>query len=233
LNLFKKPHDQAIKVMKRNFNVLKRNLPPRYTVLAPLAAIAFRPHSTLFTRQARLVHSSKRLFQDNVADSISIAESRGRKVKGVRSVGLADVDGTPATARKTWAYCTAEGYNFERLKPALEQKYAVAGYLVDDVFHIRLATPSQEVPDSLEHLEHLEHLKHMEQETTPEEPFSNEPEAFIFENGTFVVWGATQDEIQQLRTLLSSYEENSVRPVETEWFDFVVDPETYVLARKC
>jgi hypothetical protein len=208
---------QKLTMRNLNFNILKRNFTRWNVPLSRPMAAATLP---LFSaKQTMRIHTSNPL-----RDVIDV-ESRGRKVKGVRSVGLADVDGIPAAARKTWAYCTAEEYDFSRLKPALEQKYAIAGYLVDDVFHIRLATPSQELPDSLEQLEKDD------AGATPaaeQESFSGEPEAFIFENGTFVVWGATQQDIEHLRQLLSSYEVNSVRPVETEWFDFVVDAEAYV-----
>ncbi|KXS21478.1 DUF155-domain-containing protein [Gonapodya prolifera JEL478] len=49
------------------------------------------------------------------------------------------------------------------------------------------------------------------------------PEAFIFANGTFVTWGASERENQRLMGILRGAEIDAYSAVETEWFDYVVD----------
>lgn len=55
----------------------------------------------------------------------------------------------------------------------------------------------------------------------------NEPEAFIFSNGTFVTWNATEAQNDAVLRILKDVEINSYLQMETEWFDYIIDNSQY------
>ncbi|KAI8898617.1 hypothetical protein BC833DRAFT_589253 [Globomyces pollinis-pini] len=85
-------------------------------------------------------------------------------------------------------------YDFPKLFKLLKEEYTPLPYLADDVYHLKLTKS-----DDLE-----------------------SPDCFIFSNGTFVSWGASESQIAHLLALVKNVEMNSYA-IETEWFDFYVD----------
>ncbi|KAI8817962.1 uncharacterized protein EV422DRAFT_499524 [Fimicolochytrium jonesii] len=103
------------------------------------------------------------------------------------------------------AYCTAEAYNFSELLPLLQRNYLLLPFIADDVYHIRLVNPT-EAPDA-----------------KPSDSSAHDVEAFIFQDGTFATWGATDAQNRALMQFLKQVEENSYKAPETEWFNYCID----------
>lgn len=118
------------------------------------------------------------------------------------------------------AYCTAEKYSLSRLQPLLESHYSVMPFLAEGLLHIRLSRRS---PTS-SHIEERE-TEDMDSSFSPEEII---PEAYIFSDGTFVTWGATQGQTETLLKRVRRAEVAPYRDLETEHFDFYQDPSQYV-----
>ncbi|KAJ3099536.1 hypothetical protein HDU97_002979 [Phlyctochytrium planicorne] len=53
-------------------------------------------------------------------------------------------------------------------------------------------------------------------------------EAFFFSDGTFVTWGASEDQIEQLREVADEVGIGKYNFTESEWFDYYVDMSQYV-----
>jgi uncharacterized Rmd1/YagE family protein len=129
------------------------------------------------------------------------------------SVGV-DAERTRATA-----FCTAEKYDFDLLKPLLQKQYVLNPYLAEDVFHIKLVSRHEE-----------DWLKLVDAATpgstataAAEAAFISPAEAFIFDNGSFVTWGATPAQQQQIKAVLKQAEVNGYDFEETEWFEYIRD----------
>ncbi|KND00545.1 uncharacterized protein SPPG_04853 [Spizellomyces punctatus DAOM BR117] len=132
---------------------------------------------------------------------------RAKKKKGVRDVGREE-SGQPSVVvppmdegMRATAYCTAENYNFTTLLPLLQRKYLLLPFIADDVYHIRLVNPSESISSSAGH----------------------DAEAFIFRDGTFATWGATDAQNAALLRLVKQVEINPYKEAETEWFHYCVD----------
>lgn len=103
----------------------------------------------------------------------------------------------PAAAHpnRLYALCTAESYDFSRLKPFLEQRHAVSALACDDVLHCRLALEAAEPA-----------------------------EVFVFENGSFVYWsgaaGAGEAVLRRVRSMLEPFEVGSAQAAECEELQF-------------
>ena len=108
------------------------------------------------------------------------------------------------TPGKAIAYCTAEQYDFKPLYQLLKKEYSLFPYMADDVLHINL----KEIKSSA---------------TEVFQASENDPQAFIFQNGTFVTWGASDTQVKTLLRQVKSVQINDF-PVEQEWFDYYVDP---------
>ncbi|TPX71235.1 hypothetical protein SpCBS45565_g01212 [Spizellomyces sp. 'palustris'] len=134
---------------------------------------------------------------------------RAKKKKGVRDVGREET-GQPSVVvppmdegLRATAYCTAENYNFSTLLPLLQRKYLLLPFIADDVYHIRLVNPSESTSSTTGH----------------------DAEAFLFRDGTFATWGATDAQNAALLRLVKQVEINPYKEAETEWFHYCVDPE--------
>lgn len=102
---------------------------------------------------------------------------------------------------KAIGFSTAENYSFDHLLPALKDRYHILPFLADGVMHISL---SKDVNDE------------------------SAPEAFIFNDGTFVTWGASAEEDVQLLDVVTKAQVNPYATMETERFDYYQDPTQYV-----
>lgn len=167
-----------------------------------------------------------------------------KKVKGVRSVKPepAPAPPSPATAAaavgfdvertRATAFCTAEKYDFDVLKPLLEKHYVLNPYLAEDVFHVKLVSRNEE--DWLKLVGAESSLGSSATSSSGASLSSSSPsgegafispaEAFIFDNGSFVTWGATVQQQQQMKAILKQAEFNGYDFEETEWFEYIRDP---------
>jgi uncharacterized Rmd1/YagE family protein len=105
------------------------------------------------------------------------------------------------------AYCTAESYDFKKLSELIHREYRMLPYMADEVYHVYLSKEYQEIKDSSTAVFQID---------------AETPQAFLFQNGTFVTWGATQEQSEKLLSQVKFVESNPV-PMETEFFDYYVD----------
>jgi uncharacterized Rmd1/YagE family protein len=102
-------------------------------------------------------------------------------------------------------FCTSENYDFKRLIPNLKLKYALMPYLADGISHFKLQPPTQA------------------EENLDLEATSDAADAFIFDDGTFVTWGASKSENEDFIKAIKPFQINPYGSVETELFDYFVD----------
>jgi uncharacterized Rmd1/YagE family protein len=108
---------------------------------------------------------------------------------------------------KARAFCTAESYDFTKLSKLIHSEYRMLPFMADQVYHFYLSKEYQEIKD------------------TSKETFqvdSEAPQAFIFQNGTFVTWGASEEQAEKLVEQVKQVESNSF-PLETEFFEYYID----------
>ncbi|KAJ3403565.1 hypothetical protein HDV05_007746 [Chytridiales sp. JEL 0842] len=156
-----------------------------------------------------------------------------RKKKGIRAVGSDEdyaagpsIITAPSPSPQRAVVCsTAENYDFVKLLPLLQRRYVLMPYLADDVLHIRLpALPTT----SNENNETKTAESQNEGLSTEDSNGGNtavEPEAFFFQNGTFVTWGASDAQIDRLLELVSkvALQPYSLSSVESDWFEYYED----------
>ncbi|KAI8802478.1 hypothetical protein BJ742DRAFT_832733 [Cladochytrium replicatum] len=154
--------------------------------------------------------SSRSVGADGTESLADVTGAQRKRRKGFRNVpaefgDLLDAPLDQDDGSMVHAYSTAENYDFSRLRPILRTHYTILPALADDVLHIRLKKPSS---------------------TSGFSDSKQTAEAFIFNNGTFVTWGASQSENAALLDLLKpSQEGRKYDSPETEWFYFYEAPE--------
>ncbi|TPX34987.1 hypothetical protein SmJEL517_g02492 [Synchytrium microbalum] len=182
-------------------NVVKwsnaRNLQSVARRLAPTASSISRSVPRSFCTSIRTVYQLQyRTFSTKPLE-ISRAET-SRKKKGVRGVGADELSSSPVPVQRATAFCTAEEYNIEILLPLLQRHYAMQPYITEFVYHFKLRDSN--LPEG-------------------------GPEAFFFDDGTFVTWGATPEQNELLLLQIKAAEINGYRGPENEFFDYFQDPE--------
>ncbi|KAJ1554775.1 hypothetical protein HK096_001733 [Nowakowskiella sp. JEL0078] len=133
------------------------------------------------------------------------ASQSGQKKKKLRNVGSDELfpetrfpDQIQDKLRKVSAFSMAQNYSLHKLRTVLPASYSVHPSLADDCTYVQFVGSLGEPAD-----------------------------AFIFENGTFVTWGADTEQNQELLRLLKSVVlDRSYDTVETEVFDFIEDPNS-------
>ncbi|KAI9202854.1 uncharacterized protein BJ171DRAFT_460954 [Polychytrium aggregatum] len=162
------------------------------------------------SRRYNAAFSIKELY-----DNIDRRNTKAKKKAGVRDI-ISEEAYVPAAPgftsptpqlHKANAFCTAENYHFSNLLPILQKKYILHPYIADDVYHIQLPEPGVSPGSS---------------EGAPRQPSA--AEAFIFNSGTVVTWGATEAQNEALLEDLKAVEVNRYKSPETEWFDYLHDP---------
>ncbi|KAJ3216383.1 hypothetical protein HDU67_009518 [Dinochytrium kinnereticum] len=145
------------------------------------------------------------------------------------------------------AFSTAENYNFQSLLPILQKRFVLLPYIADDVFHIRVADPAtvameQSTSYRIQHGAVSEKITEKRDETSTVAVTSqpsqgavgggttqsgnatvDDAEAFFFSDGTFVTWGASESQIEELLQVASEVGVGRYGFVESEWFDYFVD----------
>ncbi|TPX40916.1 hypothetical protein SeLEV6574_g06346 [Synchytrium endobioticum] len=172
-------------------------------------------------RMPKSLHATNqcRLYSTSVKPSLEqrIHRADGRKKKGIRAVGADENAASPTpltstTIQKATAFCTAEEYNVDILLPLLQRHYTLQPYITDFVYHFKLGiTPSPH--DNTISSSHSDGAK------------GPTPDAFFFEDGTFVTWGATPEQNELLLLQIKDAQVNTHKVLETEFFDFFEDPE--------
>ncbi|KAI8828517.1 hypothetical protein BJ741DRAFT_625912 [Chytriomyces cf. hyalinus JEL632] len=174
---------------------------------------SFLPPFSASANRINLAAATHRLFSESIPRRVpeSVPRASKPKKKGVRSVGLLNKDHTEKpmkllTQRAT-AFSTAENYNFGQLLSVLQEKYHLMPYIADDVYHIRMP---QQISDA---------------EVDSNEVGHRDSEAFFFNNGVLVTWGASDPQIEELLVVANKVGESLYKDLEVEWYDYVVDPE--------
>ncbi|KAH6560796.1 hypothetical protein BASA50_004978 [Batrachochytrium salamandrivorans] len=158
-----------------------------------------------------------------------------KKKRGVRDVRSDDeppsgpfrmISAPAPDPLRVTAFSTAEKYNTSSLFRMLKKHYQVLPYMADDIFHIRLSeNESEEATQGIDHRDGRS--RHANTQTsegvtvTILEP--EQAEAFFFSSGTFVTWGATDEQNELILKRVRGSEINMYSSVETEWFDYFYD----------
>ncbi|KAI9006361.1 hypothetical protein DFJ74DRAFT_597758, partial [Hyaloraphidium curvatum] len=103
----------------------------------------------------------------------------------------------------------------------LQRHFVLNPYLAEDVYHVKLVTRQEE-----------DWHKHAPAgaDAAADEAFISPAEAFIFDNGSFVTWGATAAQQQQIREIVKEAEVDAYDFLENEEFDYVRDEKPSSLA---
>lgn len=210
--------------------------PPTFPALplvsAKQAAHALQYSTSRSSQQSAMRADVAETAAANLSANLGSAAARGSKrIKGVRSVKPEPMQSTlppplvgldPERSRAT-AFCTAEKYDFEALKPLLQHQYIVNPYLAEDVYHIKLVSKQEEDWLKLIDASASKSGSSGQSAAGGEMAVGVPAEAFIFDNGSFVTWGATTQQQQQIKALLKQVEINGYEFEETEWFEFIRD----------
>jgi hypothetical protein len=82
-------------------------------------------------------------------------------------------------------------------------------FLADGILHYRLTAPPSPLPAN---------------------PLDDDsPEMFVFNEGTFVTWGASKTLNRELQDLIKEGEVNAYDEIETECYDYYHDNSLYIL----
>ncbi|KAJ3103252.1 hypothetical protein HK100_004239, partial [Physocladia obscura] len=170
---------------------------------------------SLFSTWPALANTAHQPKAKNIADIRKTQQNSMSKPKkkGVRAVGVATqrIDElnanvsqrSPPTHRAT-AFSIAESFNFLSLLPILQQNYILLPFIADDVYHIKIKSDDDLYSVTSTH----------------------SAEVFLFSNGVFVTWGATDEQIDDLLKLANDVGQGTIyRDSEIEWFDYIVDSE--------
>jgi len=165
-------------------------------------------HHIKYQKPAFFSSSTRSSFKpEHSIPEISHQFTKSKKKKSLRDVGgdqnfssFPNSFSAPASQPlKVNAFSTSESYRMNELLSILQRAYIILPFIADDIFHVRLQSPVKNNSEDIE------------------------PEAFIFSSGTFVTWGAGDEENNLLIQILRGVEVNSYTQVETEWYDFIVD----------
>ncbi|KAI8615723.1 hypothetical protein BC830DRAFT_1121148 [Chytriomyces sp. MP71] len=168
---------------------------------------------SLHTFSVRALSGSAYLRSQTHSSQDAAPRTKSKK-KGVRSVGLSAVQSLDhRIIRRATAFSVAENYRFEPLLVELQERYKLLPFIADDVYHVRLS------PSSIEFALESTDSSLIETETDPGS------EAFFFNNGVLVTWGASDSQIEELLLIANSVGESLYKDLEVEWFDYVVDPD--------
>ena len=125
-----------------------------------------------------------------------------KKKKGVRIIGQ-DSTIKSHPRQKVKAQCNAESYNFKLALPLINKYYTLLPHIADDVYHIKLQSPSFNLNQ-----------------------LSNAiGEAYVFSDGTCVVWGGSCEENINLSSVLKESEVNPYMDKETDEYDYYNDDQ--------
>jgi len=150
------------------------------------------------------------------------------------------------------AFCTAAAYDFNSLQTLLTQNFTLMPYITDDVYHIRLTSPSNLYPNNTPSSSSLSSSSSSSSSPSSSVSFSNiksadkpskdissndpsdiddiyaDAEAFVFLNGCVVTWGASDIQNDALLKVVAEVEQGRYDSTEVEWFHFVVDTNEFV-----
>ncbi|KAI8617003.1 hypothetical protein BC830DRAFT_1115767 [Chytriomyces sp. MP71] len=126
------------------------------------------------------------------------------KKMGVRLVTNPNKARLEMETRRASAFSIAESFDFRTLLAAIEaapESLKLMPFIADDVFHVALDPSSQ---------------------TPPADPDSD---AFFFDNGVFVTWGASDSQIEKLLNIANKVGLKRHDTLELEWFDYITDAD--------
>ncbi|OAJ40556.1 hypothetical protein BDEG_24274 [Batrachochytrium dendrobatidis JEL423] len=181
------------------------------------------------TKSNRMNFSQAPIMDDSLVRRAVLAKKK-KSVRDIRSEdefpsGPYGMISAPATQpERVTAFSTAERYDCSVLFGMLQKHYQILPYMADDIYRVRLTEPlSQDTTQK----SNYSSQKHSNIQTS-EGIMVNiaDPtlaEAFFFSSGTFVTWGATDEQNELILAQVRDCEINRYSNVETEWFDYFYD----------
>ncbi|KAJ3309511.1 hypothetical protein HDU76_003587 [Blyttiomyces sp. JEL0837] len=190
--------------------------------------------------------NSQRAFMESERREAA-TKALGKKKKGVRSVvsdeesanaSSPSVDPSSTEFYRVTAFSTAENYDFSSLLPILQRRFILMPYIAEDVYHVRLTNPIMSSPQPGQQQQQQQSTSSSSSSDSTSDSntdassstsaLSNigvQGEAFVFNNGTFVTWGASDAQVDELLSVVSRVSIQPYSEIEVEWFDYCEDSQ--------